>query len=83
MAKFSSLIEPRLLRPQDAAGYVGGEGVLKLFVLAGWLQPIVRRKKLTLYARAALDSCCSRLEAGEFPEVEKTRDRSEKAFSMP
>lgn len=83
MARFSVLIDPRLLRPDDAARYVGGEGILRLFVLAGWLKPIVRRKRLTLYARADLDSCCLRLEAGEFPEAEKTRDRSEKAFSMP
>ena len=83
MAKFSALIEPRLLRPIDAAGYVGGDGVLRLFVSAGWLKPIVRRKRLILYSRAALDACCSRLEAGEFPETEKLGKRSEKAFSMP
>jgi len=83
MAKFSALIEPRLLRPDSAASYVGGEGILRLLVAAGWLKPIVRRKRLTLYRRADLDSCCARLEAGEFPEAEKARDRSEKAFSMP
>jgi hypothetical protein len=83
MARFSGFLEPRLLRPDDAAGYVGGEGVLRLFVGAGWLAPVVQRKRLTLYRRADLDACCSRLDAGEFPEVEKARARSEKAFSMP
>ncbi len=83
MAKFSALIDPRLLRPDDAARYVGGEGIVRLFVTAGWLVPVVRRKRLTLYRRADLDGCCSRLEAGEFPEVEKGKARSENAFSMP
>jgi hypothetical protein len=83
MARFSTLIEPRLLRPEDAARYVGGEGMLKRFVDAGWLKPVVRRKRLTIYRRVDLDACCGRLDAGEFPEVEKARARSEKAFSMP
>ena len=83
MARFSDLIQPRFLRPPDAAAYVGGTGILKRFVLAKWLRPVVRRKRLTLYRRADLDSCCSRLDSGEFPEVEKVSARSEKAFSMP
>lgn len=83
MARFSSIVAPRLLRPDDAAVYVGGVGVLKRFVGAGWVRPVVRRKRLTLYRLADLDACCSRLDAGEFPEVEKTNERSENAFSMP
>ena len=83
MAKFSALIDPRLVRPDYAAWYVGGEGMLRLFVAAGWLVPVVRRKRLTVYRRADLDACCSRLDAGEFPEVEKAKARSEKAFSIP
>lgn len=83
MARFSTLIQPRLLRPEDAAAYVGGEGMLKRFVEARWLKPVVQRKRLTLYRRADLDACCTRLDAGEFPEAEKARDRSENAFSMP
>ncbi len=83
MAKFSALIEPRLLRRDDAARYVGGDVMLNLFVRAGCLKPIVQRKRLTLYQRSDLDGCCGRLGAGEFPEAEKVRDRSEKAFSMP
>ena len=83
MAKFSVLIEPRLLRPDDAAHYVGGEGMLKCFVDAAWLKPLVQKKRLTLYRRVDLDACCSRLDAGEFPEVEKAKTRSEKAFSIP
>ena len=83
MAKFSALIEPRLLRPDDAARYVGGEGMLRRFVEADWLKPVVQRKRLTLYRLADLDACCSRLDAGEFPEAENPSVRSEKAFSMP
>jgi len=83
MARFSDLVQPRLLRPTDAAAYVGGEGILRRFVVAKWLTPVVQCKRLTLYRRADLDSCCSRLDSGEFPEVEKVSARSEKAFSMP
>ena len=83
MVRYSALIQPKLLRPADAAAYVGCEGMLKHFVESGWLKPVVQRKRLTLYRRADLDACCARLDAGEFPEVEKPSERSEKAFSMP
>jgi hypothetical protein len=83
MARFSVFIDPRLLRPEEAGRYVGGEGMLRRFVAARWVKPVVQRKRLTLYRRVDLDACCSRLEAGEFPELEKPRERSEKAFSMP
>jgi hypothetical protein len=56
---------------------------LKRFVRAHWLKPVVQKKRLTLYRRADLDVCCSRLDTGEFPEEEKVKVRSEKAFSMP
>lgn len=70
MARYSTLqLEPRLLRPADAAAYIGGEGMLNRFVRAGWLRPVVQRKKLTLYRRDDLDLCCSRLDTGDFPEV--------------
>jgi hypothetical protein len=84
MAKFSALVfEPRLLRTSDAGAYIGCEGLLKLMVAARWIAPVVQRKRLTLYRRVDLDACCSRLDAGEFPEVEKAKARSEKAFSIP
>lgn len=68
MSRYSSLaLAPVMLRPPDAAGYVGGEGMLKRFVSARWLRPIVKRKRMTLYKRADLDACCARLDAGEFP----------------
>jgi hypothetical protein len=40
MARFSALIDRRLVRPDYAAWYVGGEGILKLFVAAGWFVPL-------------------------------------------
>jgi hypothetical protein len=84
MAKFSTvIIQPLLLRAGDAAAYVGCEGLLKRMVAARWIKPVVREKRLTLYRRADLDACCSRLDADGLPEVEKASSRSEKAFSMP
>ena len=69
MAGFSSIIiQPRLLRVDDAGQYVGCPGLLALMVKAGWIKAIVQRKRMTVYQRSKLDECCERLERGEFPE---------------
>jgi hypothetical protein len=84
MGRFSTLLlRPRLLRASPAAEYVGGEGLLKRMREAGWIKPLIQRHKMTIYRLADLDACCSRLDAGEFPEPVATDSRSENAFSMP
>ena len=67
--RYSALaILPRLLRAEDAGQYVGCPGLLGRMVKAGWIKPLVQRKRMTLFARSKLDECCERLERGEFPE---------------
>lgn len=84
MGRFSTLLmQPRLLRASAAADYVGCEGLLKRMREAEWIKPIIQRHKMTIYRRADLDACCSRLDAGEFPEAILASSRSEKAFSIP
>jgi hypothetical protein len=69
MASFSTVVfQPRFLRVEDAGRYVGCAGLLTRLVDAGWLKPVVSRKKMTIFSRQKLDECCDRLERGEFPD---------------
>ena len=69
MATYSSIVAlPRFLRAEDAGRYIGCPGLLARMEKAGWIKPVVRRKRMTLYKRAALDECAERLERGEFPD---------------
>jgi hypothetical protein len=69
--KFSDLvqIQPSLVRPEAAAAILGSEELLDDMVAKGWLKPVVRRHKLTLYSVKALQACAARLEAGESAPV--------------
>jgi hypothetical protein len=67
--RYSALIiQPSLLRAEDAGKYVGCPGLLARMVKAGWIKPLVQRKKMTLFLRSKLDECVERLTRGEFPE---------------
>jgi hypothetical protein len=69
MARYSSIISsPPVLRAEDAGRYVGCPGLLTRMVKAGWIKPLVQRKKMTLFLRSKLDECVERLTRGEFPE---------------
>jgi len=58
------------LRPNEAAFALGSEKLLKECVAAGWIKPIVKRHKLTLYDRADIASCWARILGGEVPTDE-------------
>lgn len=74
--KYSSLIKsaPRMLRKEDADNYVGSRVLLEQMEAAGWIQPAVRRHKITLYDIRKLDECCDRLTRGEFPLAHATTE---------
>ena len=73
MASFSNVIfQPRMLRVEDAGRYVGCPGLLVSMEKAGWIKPVIRKKRMTVFARRALDACCDRLEQGEIPECPQT-----------
>ena len=55
------------MRPQDAGAYVGYAILLERMVKAGWLKPVVHRRKMILYDIRDLDRACDRIASGEFP----------------
>jgi hypothetical protein len=62
-------ILPQGLRPNQAAAYVGSSKLLEEMIEADWIQPIVSRHKLTLFARRDLDQAFDRLLTGEVPTI--------------
>jgi len=54
-------------RPKEAAFALGSEKLLQECIEAGWLRPIVKRHKLTLYAQSDIAKCWARILAGEVP----------------
>ncbi len=58
-------VEPLLVRPEQATLILGSVELLHDLVGAGWLRPVISRKRLTLYSLTDLQGCVARLEAGE------------------
>ena len=54
-------------RPEEAAHALGSEKLLQECVEAGWLKPIIKRHKLTLYALSDITRCWARILGGELP----------------
>jgi hypothetical protein len=54
-------------RPPEAADALGSEKLLAECVTAGWIKPVLKRHKLTLYDRADIATCWARILAGELP----------------
>ena len=54
-------------RPEEAAFALGSEKLLQECVEAGWLKPIIKRHKLTLYALSDITRCWARILGGELP----------------
>jgi hypothetical protein len=62
-------------RPPEAAYALGSEKLLAECVAAGWIKPTVKRHKLTLYDRADIATCWSRILAGEMPSEDHEATR--------
>jgi hypothetical protein len=60
-------------RPPEAAYALGSEKLLAECVAAKWIKPTVKRHKLTLYDRADIATCWSRILAGELPTGEEAQ----------
>jgi hypothetical protein len=65
-------LEPKGLRPPDAAKYIGiSEKVLGRCAAAGWIRPSVKARRCVIYRRTACDLLFDRIERdGLPPEVE-------------
>lgn len=55
------------LHPDEAATAVGSSQLLRAMVAASWIEPVIKRHKLTLYDREDLARCWERLRKGERP----------------
>ena len=55
-------------RPAEASFALGSEKLLQECVQAGWLRPIIKRHKLTLYAHSDITRCWARILGGELPQ---------------
>jgi hypothetical protein len=55
-------------RPCEAAFALGSEKLLQECVQAGWLKPIIKRHRLTLYALSDITRCWARILGGEVPQ---------------
>ena len=58
-------VEPLLVRPEQATLILGSVELVHDLVAAGWLRPVISRKRLTLYSVVDLQGCVARLQAGE------------------
>lgn len=54
-------------RPKEAADVLGSMQLLDECVAAGWLEPRLRRHKLTLYNYGDIAKCWERICGGEVP----------------
>lgn len=54
-------------RPPEAADYLGSIQLLRECVAAGWIEPVVKRKKMVVYDVADLARCWARIRKGDAP----------------
>lgn len=67
-AKRRAALTPRFLRNSEARFVLGGEQVVKDCEAVGWLKPVERRKNMTLYKFADVQTCADRIEAEGYPK---------------
>lgn len=60
------------LRPKEFSAAVGSEALARAMVSAGWIKPVVQRKRLTLYDRSDVERCWRRIRAGETPMLTRS-----------
>lgn len=62
-------------RPDEAAAVVGSVQLFDEMRAAGWIRPVLSRRKLVLFDFAAVAACWARICKGEVP-VAKTDTRA-------
>jgi hypothetical protein len=62
-------------RPRDAIAAIGSKKLYLECVRRGWLKPVVRQHKLTLFEWRDIEKCFERIAAGELsqPEHEESK----------
>lgn len=69
---------PRLMRPDVAAEYVGGQSILRRMLAVNLLNAFWQRHRLTLFDRKDLDAACDQIEVA-FPP----KERKPRRYSVP
>jgi len=64
--KASSIEEP-FIRAMEARKMIGGRGLLERAERAGWIKPVCRGKRMTLFKRQDVEACIARIGWGELP----------------
>lgn len=57
----------RFLHPEEAADFVGGPSIFNAFLKDGWIAPVIKGKRLTVYDIKRLDAACDRFALGQLP----------------
>lgn len=60
-------LKPLLLRPDEAAVFVGSIALLEAFRSDGWVRPLYEQHRLVLFSVRQLEACVARLEVGDRP----------------
>lgn len=60
-------MNPLGIRAEKLGAHIGSEQLARDMVAAKWIEPIVKKPKLTLYAASHVAKAFSRLLAGELP----------------
>jgi hypothetical protein len=64
--KASNLEEP-FVRAMEARKLIGGRSLLERAERAGWIKPVRRGKRMTLFKRQDVEACVARIGWGELP----------------
>jgi hypothetical protein len=60
-------VQPPFVRCKDARVMLGGRSILERCERAGWLKPVRRGKRLTLFKRDDIEAAQLRISSGELP----------------
>ena len=69
--KYSDLVQvkPLTVRPDTAERMLEAPHLFQEMVKAGWIKPIFKANRCTLYAVEDLEGCVERLKRGEIPST--------------
>jgi hypothetical protein len=59
--------QSQFVRCMEARAMIGGRSLLERAERAGWIRPVCRGKRMTLFKRADVEACIARIGWGELP----------------
>lgn len=61
------VIQSPFVRCMEARAMIGGRSLLERAERAGWIKPVCRGKRMTLFKRQDVEACIARIGWGELP----------------